>query len=107
MRRPRVEILYIQGCPNYEEARVMVDRAAAGLRLQPTIELVEVGDDETAARLHFLGSPTIRVDGSDVEPGANARRDFAVSCRVYCGSAGVVRQPDEAWIRDAIARAVV
>lgn len=106
MRRPRVEILYFRGCPNYEQARVMVDRVAAALRLRPTIELVEVGDDETAAQLRFLGSPTIMVDGSDVEPGADTRRDFALACRVYRTSGGVAGQPDEVWIRDALTRTV-
>lgn len=104
MTRPHVEILYFKGCPHYQAAQLMVRRAAAALRLEATIDLVEVTDAEAAAELRFLGSPTVRVSGRDVEPGADDRRDFVLSCRVYRTSAGVAGQPDEAWVRDALAR---
>jgi hypothetical protein len=104
LTRPHVEILCFEGCPNYEAVRVMVDRVAATLGLQPTIDLVEITDVEGAARLRFLGSPTVRVEGRDVEPGAGARREFALSCRVYRTEGGIAGRPDEAWIRDALTR---
>ena len=99
---PHVEILYFQGCPNHEPARELVEQVARNLRLHPSIELVEVLDAEAATRLRFLGSPTVRVEGRDVEPGAEARTDFALSCRVYRGEHGASGQPDERWIRDAL-----
>jgi len=43
---------------------------------------------ESAERLRFLGSPTIRVDGKDIEPAARGRTHFGMSCRMY-GSSGV------------------
>ena len=73
MTRPRVEILYFDGCPNHEPARDLVEQVAAELGLQAQIELVEVPDADTATRLRFLGSPSVRVDGRDVEPGADER----------------------------------
>ena len=106
MRRPLVEILYFEGCPNHEAARELVDRVSEELRVRPTIDLVEVADAEAAARLRFLGSPTIRVEGRDIEPGSEARFDFALSCRVYGTAGGVSMQPDEAWIRDALSEAL-
>jgi hypothetical protein len=105
VRRPRVEILYIESCPNHKKARSLVERAAGALQLRPSVRLVEVTDAEAATRLRFLGSPTIRVDGRDVEPGADARRDYALSCRVYRTAAGIAGQPAEGWIRDALTRA--
>jgi hypothetical protein len=102
MRRPRVEILYLEGCPNYEPARALVERIAAQLRVAPEIELVEVADPETAIELRFLGSPTVRVNGRDVEPEAEERRDFALSCRVYRSEHGFAAQPVESWVRDAL-----
>jgi hypothetical protein len=105
LRRPRVEILYFEGCPNHEPARVLVERLAKDLAIEPEIELVEVADPEAAVALRFLGSPTVRVDGLDVEPGAEERRDFAFSCRIYRGERGVAEQPKEAWVRDALIEA--
>ena len=105
MRRPRVEILYFDGCPNYEPARALVEQVAAELGLQTEIRLVEVPDAETATRLRFLGSPSVRVDGRDVEPGADERSDFVLSCRVYRSERGLVGQPEADWIRSALREA--
>ena len=105
MTLPRVEILYFDGCPNHEPARALVERVAAQLQLDPSIELVEVVDPDAAAALRFLGSPTIRVDGRDVEPGAEQRQEFVLSCRVYRTERGLGGQPDEAWIREALSGA--
>ncbi len=105
MSRPRVEILYFDGCPNHGPAPSLVERIAAELGVEPDIELVRVADADEARRLRFLGSPTVRVDGVDVEPAARKRGDFAFSCRVYRGEHGVSGEPDEGWIREALAKA--
>jgi hypothetical protein len=105
MTRPQVEILYFDGCPNHEPARALIERVAAELRVEPAIQLVEVVDSDSAAELRFLGSPTIRVEGRDVEPGADVRYEFVLSCRVYRIERGLAGQPDEAWIRAALAGA--
>jgi len=102
---PRVEILYFDGCPNHEPTRALVERVAAELDLQPQIELVNVPDSEAAARLRFLGSPTVRVEGRDVEPGAEQRGECVLSCRVYRSEHGFAGQPDASWIRTALSEA--
>src|SRR6266540_1095644 len=102
MKRPRVEILYFDGCPNHESARSLVGRVAAELEVEPEIDLVEVPDAGAAAQLRFLGSPTIRVNGRDVEPGADKREDFVFACRVYRSDRGLSGQPDAGWVREAL-----
>ena len=106
MRRPRVEILYFEGCPNHEGARALVERVAAELEIEPDLELVEVPDAGAAVALCFLGSPTVRVGGRDVEPGAEERGDFVFACRVYPTERGFSGQPDAGWIREALRAAV-
>jgi hypothetical protein len=105
MRRPRVEILYFEDCPNHKPARALVERIAGELRVEPEIHTVEVPDVNAAIQLRFLGSPTVRVNGRDVEPGAEGRREFVLSCRVYRSERGLSGQPDEGWIREALAEA--
>lgn len=95
-----VEILYFEGCPHYERARELVERASEELGLSPQIRLVKVPDSDAATRLRFLGSPTVRVNGRDVEPGADEREAFAFACRVYDAGPGV---PGERLVRDALA----
>ena len=101
MRHPRVEILYFEGCPNYEATRTLVERVAAQLRVEPEITLVDVGDADAAAERHFLGSPSVRVDGRDIEPGAE-EREAVFSCRVYPTEHGFSGQPGEGLIREAL-----
>jgi len=102
MSNPRVEILYFDGCPNWQETEKLVERIASELGIDPTIQLFEVPDGDAAIEHRFLGSPTVRVDGADVEPGGEARRDFVFACRVYRTGSGFSGQPDEAWIRAAL-----
>ena len=99
---PVVEILFFDGCPNHDAACELVERVSAELGLHPDVWLVNVETPDDAQRLRFLGSPTIRVNGNDVEPGADDRHDFAYSCRVYRTTSGFKGQPDEAWVRDAL-----
>ena len=47
----------------------------------------------------FLGSPSIRVDGREVEPGADLRRDYSRCCRLSITAAGRALLPDERWMR--------
>lgn len=99
---PTVEILYFDECPNYEGTLELVERIVRELGVSPAIELVRVPGEHAAAKMRFLGSPTVRVDGRDVEPGADERRDFVLACRVYRGERGFSGHPHEAWIRDAL-----
>jgi len=66
------------------------------------VRLVRVPDLEAAERLRFLGSPTVRVDGRDVEPGADRRTDFVLACRLYVTPDGCSGEPPERWLREAL-----
>jgi hypothetical protein len=101
---PLVEILYFDGCPNHHPAIALVERVSRELRIEPELRLVNVPDQEAAQRLRFLGSPTIRVGGVDVDPGTEERSDDALSCRIFRTEAGVGGQPDERWVREALLR---
>lgn len=103
--QPQVDILYFDGCPNWERTNALVEEIAGELGLKPAIRRINVPDAEAAAQLRFLGSPTVRVDGLDVEPSADKRHEFMLACRVYRTEHGLAGQPDPAWIRSALERA--
>jgi hypothetical protein len=97
-----------RSCPspaaNHIGAIELVERVSGGLGLDPEIRVLEVPDQEAAQRLRFLGSPTIRVGGRDVDPHAEERSDYALSCRLFRTEAGIAGQPDERWVWDALLR---
>lgn len=104
-KRPLVEILYFEGCPNHEGARELVERVSRELALEVELRFVDVPDEDAARGMRFLGSPTIRVDGTDVDPYAAERDEYVLSCRVYRAESGFAGQPDECWVRDALEQA--
>jgi hypothetical protein len=99
MSEPLIEILYFDGCPNHPAAVELLERVGRDLAVKLELRHIEVPDAEAARRQRFLGSPTIRVDGRDVEPGAEQRSDYAYGCRVYRTESGFSGQPDERWLR--------
>jgi len=60
-----------------------LQEAMAELDIESPIERIEVLTDQDAERLAFPGSPTIRVDGTDVDPAGVAQMGTALTCRVY------------------------
>ena len=75
----KVELLWWAGCPSYPEARELLEEVLAG---RADVEVREVRSDAEAEAVHFPGSPTIRVDGRDVDP-AGASAAPSLSCRIY------------------------
>jgi hypothetical protein len=99
-----VEVLYFDGCPNYEAMLPHLRELVASSGAEAEIESVRVGDFETATRQRFLGSPTVRVGGEDVEPGASQRTDFGLKCRLFATPAGLIGMPADEWVLAALAR---
>lgn len=94
----RIDILYFDGCPNHLPTTELVRDVVQTLGVDATIREVEVRDAEEAARLRFFGSPTVQVNGQDVDPGVRNREDFSFSCRMY-GRAG---SPPRALVEQAL-----
>lgn len=89
----RVELLYFDGCPNWEVADGRLAEALAALgRTEVVVERRLVETPEQAEELGFLGSPTIRINGTD--PFATGREQVGLACRVYATPAGLAGSPD-------------
>jgi hypothetical protein len=81
----KVQVLYFEDCPNRQPAVRLASDVMAELGLDTEVEEVEVKGPDDARRLRFLGSPTVVVDGIDIEPAARSRTDFGFCCRTYGG----------------------
>jgi len=101
-RTVRVEVLARRNCPNRGIAITLAERAVRETGIPARIEVVDMTTESQAQRRRFLGSPTVRVDGRDVEPGANGRAGFTLACRVYRTERGLAGWPDERWVREAL-----
>ncbi len=65
------------------------------------IERICIRDDDDAVRNRFIGSPTIRVNISDIEPEIGDR-PFAKACRLYVESGHFVGYPSKRMIEQAL-----
>lgn len=93
-----VEMLHTEGCPHAVRYLPRLRRLAADAGVVEPVRVRVVADDGTARRERFLGSPTVRVGGRDVDPGAATRRDYGLSCRLYAGQVGFSGTPPDEWV---------
>ena len=103
---PKVELLWWQGCPSWERALAILRQEMSAVGLDPaSVAVREVGTDEDAARESFVGSPTIRVSGRDVQPPDG--EPAGLTCRVYRLRDGRISPlPDRADLRETLANAI-
>jgi hypothetical protein len=106
MERPRLEVLWWRGCPSWRRAVETVRDEMASFGLDPSeLTVTEIETEDDAAREGFVGSPTVRVDGRDVQPPGS--EPAGLTCRVYRRRDNRVSPlPDPEDVRDAIAAAL-
>ena len=96
----RIEVLYVPGCPNYEPAVERIRNVLASESVQVGIRAVSVSTEAEAKALFFPGSPTVRINGEDVEPHRTSTP--GLTCRLYENRSGI---PSEELLRAAISDA--
>jgi len=99
-KRMIIAVFYVPGCPNHQAAMENLRNALRSAAIATPIQEIAVTDDAMARQLKFPGSPTIRVDGRDVESTPN--ESYGVACRLYSNGTGV---PSLEALRQAVERA--
>jgi hypothetical protein len=97
-----VEFLFWQGCPSHPQALAELRAVMSELALDPgAIVVREVRTEEQASCERFVGSPTIRIDGADIQTPKG--EPVGLTCRVYHRRDGRVSPtPDPADVRGAL-----
>jgi hypothetical protein len=95
----QIDILYFEGCPNHVPTVERVKQIVADMGLTVPVTEVQITTPEEAQQRRFLGSPTVLVNGVDIDPHARQQQRYGVSCRVYLGVAGL---PPDDMIRAAL-----
>jgi hypothetical protein len=63
----KIEVLYVKDCPNHLPTVRRIQQVLAAESLRVPVHEVLVSSEAEAKALHFLVSPTVRVNGNDVE----------------------------------------
>ena len=98
----KIELLWFRDCPNHEEARRVLREVLQEQSISVAFEDIDATDPDVAAKHHFPGSPTVRVNGKDVEPGFQDPGDYTPRCRIYRVEAAFQGAPPRRWIEDAL-----
>ncbi len=100
--QPRVELLWFQNCPNHAAARVLLNELLGEFAPGAAVHEIDATDPTVAQRHRFPGSPTIRVDGRDVDPSYRDPGDYTPRCRLYRTTEGLRGLPERSWVETAL-----
>jgi len=99
-----IRIMTFEGCPNCGATRELVEKTVRELNINADIEAIQVRDENEAQRYGFLGSPTVQIDGQDIET-SRRREKASFSCRVYRTPDGLTGVPPKNLLVDALRKA--
>jgi hypothetical protein len=106
----QVEYLWFADCPSHDEGAQLLRAALDAEELDAQIVSIEVTSEAEAQRLQFIGSPTFRVRGRDLDPQpmpTGAFSMYGLACRAYRREDGrIAPLPTLAWLRQALRQAL-
>lgn len=76
--KTKVEILIAPGCASRQQTEELVANLLDQTVIEASVETIVVKDTEQAVESRFLGSPSVRVNGIDVEPDARERKEYGM-----------------------------
>jgi len=92
----RIEFLHTPDCPNSDAAKALLESILRERGIPDLIQEIVIHTPDDAARVGFLGSPSIRIDGVDVDPASNEVLGPVLGCRLYDGAGVPARRLIEA-----------
>jgi hypothetical protein len=98
----KVEFLFWEGCPSHDVALDRLHEVMAEEGIDASVEVVEIETEEGAEAARFIGSPTIRIDGQDIDP-PDGEVIYGLTCRAYRHEDGrITPLPTHSLIRHAL-----
>ncbi len=101
-----IHFLWWAECPSHPAAWQRLQDILGEMKLNARLESIEIKTDEEAERWHFTGSPTILVNGQDIDPNASTLPS-RLTCRLYFKEDGRPSPlPSQEMIRRALEKAL-
>ncbi len=95
-----IELFYFEDCPSWKMAQESLEGIIQKHNIEATVQLIRVETDQEARDHHFVGSPSIRVNGEDLFPVDH--ENYALGCRVYQTPDGMRGWPTSEMIEDTL-----
>lgn len=95
----KVEFLYFKSCPGHKQALFNLKAVLAESKIKADLQLINVASETQAAKVGFQGSPSIRVNGKDID-GRN--EGYSYSCRIYQINGRITPMPTKEFIQEKL-----
>ena len=79
----KIEFLYFDGCPNHETALTNLKEVLSEAGLKEEIDIINIENPKDVTKHRFLGSPSIRINGKDLEVTEDESTEYSMRCRRY------------------------
>lgn len=79
----KIEFLYFDGCPNHEAALTDLKEVLSDADIKDDIQIINILQPEDVSKHRFLGSPSIRINGKDLEITEDESTEYSMRCRRY------------------------
>ena len=100
----KATLYYFTDCPSYTTALENLKEALRREGLPEDVKMVSVADEAQAKAAQFIGSPTIRINGVDVEGAEAEHAGYGFACRVYADGAKRAGWPSVEQVQQALRR---
>jgi len=99
----RIELLYYPECPSHERALELIHEALAQEGATAEVWVIRIDTQEQADAHRFIGSPTIRINGRELQP--QPHLPYRLTCRAFQHEDGRLSPlPSLSMLREAIRR---
>ncbi|NOY78288.1 MAG: DUF2703 domain-containing protein [Calditrichaeota bacterium] len=102
----KIDFLYNPKCPHTEETLQNLVTALKKNGWPAGIHSVQIKDLNQAKRAHFLGSPTIRINGHDLQENASPSERYSLDCRTFLIDGKPASVPTVDFLEEAIRKIV-
>jgi hypothetical protein len=96
-----IEVLYTEHCPFWKEVTKIIEEILEKFEIQASVKKVKISSEDEARRLRFPGSPTVRINGVDVDPTFKETRGI-IGCRIYNYRGKIYEYPPKDMIIKAV-----
>lgn len=97
-----IELLYLEGCPHHDATVDLVHSVMKSEGMLDVVRQIRIGNSEDAKAHDFPGSPTVRVNGRDIEKVPSLLLPAGFACRTYVVDGRPQGVPPRSWVEEAI-----
>ncbi len=99
-----IDVLYFDNCPHYKEAEKALREVLDEEHVDAEVQMMSVSESGQAAPWHFIGSPTIIINGEDLEANVNRETPYQGHCRMYMYKNELYEYPPKEMVRKGLKR---